>query len=213
MHIKTIVSESYLNPEIWKLHERSHPWKLHTGVDYCTAQPPLSLWWGTMPEGSLLKIWGCQMFQPGVSQNIVLTALPTARKAAILISACLNIQLHVFQFPSIIRHQLQWSRPLATVKIWKLAWLMHVKPHNSLLHTFLQKTLEGGRCRGRQRKCWMDNTKEWTSLPMPELLTRASCRKERTGSLLNHPSCLSDNTVGQGTELNWITVVVVCGLV
>ena len=40
-------------------------------------------------------------------------------------------------------------------------------------------TLEGGRRRGRQRKCWMDNIKEWTSLPMPKLLAIASCRKER----------------------------------
>ena len=35
-----------------------------------------------------------------------------------------------------------------------------------------------GRRRGRQRKCWMDNVKEWTSLPMPELLTMAFCRKD-----------------------------------
>ena len=25
---------------------------------------------------------------------------------------------------------------------------------------------------------WIDNTKEWTSLPVPELLTRPSCRKD-----------------------------------
>ena len=31
--------------------------------------------------------------------------------------------------------------------------------------------------RGQQRKCWMDNIKEWTPLPMSELLTRAFCRK------------------------------------
>ena len=31
---------------------------------------------------------------------------------------------------------------------------------------------------GQRRKCLMDNIKEWTSLPMPELLTRASCRKD-----------------------------------
>ena len=29
---------------------------------------------------------------------------------------------------------------------------------------------------GWQRKCWMDNSKEWTSLPIPELLTMASSR-------------------------------------
>ena len=32
--------------------------------------------------------------------------------------------------------------------------------------------------RGRQRKWWLDNIKEWTHLPMPEVLTRASCRKD-----------------------------------
>ena len=31
----------------------------------------------------------------------------------------------------------------------------------------------------QQSKFWMDNIKEWTSLPMPELLTTASCRKGR----------------------------------
>ena len=29
-------------------------------------------------------------------------------------------------------------------------------------------------CRDQQRKCWMDKVKEWTSLPMPELLAMAS---------------------------------------
>ena len=38
-------------------------------------------------------------------------------------------------------------------------------------------TLEGGRYSGQQRKCCMDNIKEWTSLPMPELLTMASRKR------------------------------------
>ena len=50
--------------------------------------------------------------------------------------------------------------------------------HDSLSKTILQGTLEGGRRRGRQRKCWLDNVKEWISLPIPELLTRASCRND-----------------------------------
>ena len=57
----------------------------------------------------------------------------------------------------------------------------------------------------RKRKCWMDNVKEWTSLPMPELLTRASCRKiwkkiSAEASLM--PPSSPDDPVGQGTELN-----------
>ena len=53
-----------------------------------------------------------------------------------------------------------------------------VTRHHSLSKTIRQGTSEGGRYRGRQRKCWMDNIKEWTTLPMPELFTRASCRKD-----------------------------------
>ena len=58
------------------------------------------------------------------------------------------------------------------------AWFGHDTRSDSLSETVLQGTLEGGRRRGRQRKCWMDNVKEWTSLPVPELLTGASCRKD-----------------------------------
>ena len=70
---------------------------------------------------------------------------------------------------------------LATVKRRKPAWFGHVTCQDSLSKTILQGTLEGGRLRGRQRKCWMENIKEWTLLPMPELLTRASCRKDLKG--------------------------------
>ena len=91
------------------------------------------------------------------------------------------------------------KRFMDTVKRPKLAWFEYVTRHNNLSKAILQDTLEGGRRRGRQRECWMDIIKEWTSLPKPELLTRASCRKE---SLLSHPSCPSEDPIGQGTELN-----------
>ena len=63
-------------------------------------------------------------------------------------------------------------------------------------------TFEGGQCHGRQRKCWMDNIKERTSLPMPELLIMASCRKhwKKISALLSLTS--PDDAIGQGTELN-----------
>ena len=66
---------------------------------------------------------------------------------------------------------------LATVKRRKLAWFRRVTRHDCLSKTILQGILKGGRRRGRQMKCWIDTIKEWTYLPMPELLTRASCRK------------------------------------
>ena len=46
------------------------------------------------------------------------------------------------------------------------------------LQNHLQGILEGGRRRGRQRNHWMDDIKERTFLPLPELLTRTSCRKD-----------------------------------
>ena len=79
--------------------------------------------------------------------------------------------------------------------------------------TILQGTLEGWRHCFQTRKWWMDNTKEWTSLPMPELLMMASHRKDwrRISAelclILPHPHPLhtfqqpiqsSNWTVGQG---------------
>ena len=56
--------------------------------------------------------------------------------------------------------------------------VLHVTRHDSLFKTILQGTLVGDRLRGRQRKCWTDSIEEWTSLPIPELFTTASCRKD-----------------------------------
>ena len=90
---------------------------------------------------------------------------------------------------------------LATVKRWKLAWFEHVTCHNSLSKTNLQGTLEGGWVCGWQRECWMDNIKEWTYPPMPELLTRASCQKDWKGLcwVAPHVPLMSETVKG----LNW----------
>ena len=65
----------------------------------------------------------------------------------------------------------------ATVSRLKLARVRQVTRHNSLSRTILRGTLEGGARRGRQWKCWMDNIKKRTSLPMPGLLTRDLLQK------------------------------------
>ena len=65
----------------------------------------------------------------------------------------------------------------------RIVWACH-KP-DSLSETICQGTLEGGRCRSWQRKCWIDNVKEWTSLPMPELLTVAFRKDWKRVFLLN----------------------------
>ena len=65
---------------------------------------------------------------------------------------------------------------LATVKRRKLSWFAHVTRHNSLSKTILQGTVEGGRRRGRQRKSWSDNIKDWTEMTTPQLLMAATDR-------------------------------------
>ena len=90
---------------------------------------------------------------------------------------------------------------LATVKRWKRPWFGHVTRHDSLFKTILQDTLEGGwRC-GRQRKCWMVNIKEQTSLPMPDLLTRAPCRKD--WKRISGESCHIPVMIQSVKGLNW----------
>ena len=80
-----------------------------------------------------------------------------------------------------------------------------VTRHDSLSKTIRQGTLEGGRRRRRQRKCWMDNVKGWTSLSKPELpkmTSRKKKKKERkrvsAESFLVSPR---DDLVGRGSEM------------
>ena len=53
----------------------------------------------------------------------------------------------------------------------------------------------------------MNIIKEWTSLPMPELLTRACCRKDWNRISADSSPMFSDNLIGQGNGLNWTTKI------
>ena len=53
---------------------------------------------------------------------------------------------------------------LTTVKKRKLRWYGHVTRSNGLCKKVLQGTVPGKRKRGRQKKIWEDNIKEWTGL-------------------------------------------------
>ena len=66
---------------------------------------------------------------------------------------------------------------LSTVKRRKLLWFGHNTRHPSLSKTIMQGTIQGGRRRGRQRKNWHDNIKEWTGLDTYEILPAAADRK------------------------------------
>ena len=53
---------------------------------------------------------------------------------------------------------------LTIVKRRKLQWYEHVSRLSDLAKTILQGTVKGGRRRGRQKKRWEDNMREWTGL-------------------------------------------------
>ena len=113
-----------------------------------------------------------------------------------------------FHLPSLVsfswwKQEMETETYLITKKRQKLAWFGHLTCHDSLSKTIRQGTLEVGLHCGQQRKCWMDNVKELTSLPMPELLTRASCRKDWKRISAESSLMTPSDPIGQGTELNW----------
>ena len=67
---------------------------------------------------------------------------------------------------------------LSTVRRRKLAWFGHVTRHNNLAKTILQGSVHGQRKRGRPRKAWFDNIKEWTGQPLSNLLRTSESREE-----------------------------------
>ena len=67
---------------------------------------------------------------------------------------------------------------LTTVKQRKLRWYGHVTRSQGLAKTILQGTVEGGRRRGRQRKRWEDNIREWTGSELAVTLRVAESREE-----------------------------------
>ena len=75
---------------------------------------------------------------------------------------------------------------LTTVKKRKLQWYGNVSRSSGLAKTILQGTVKGGRRKGRQRKRWEDNIREWTGLEFAKsqraVETRGKWRKLVTKS-------------------------------
>ena len=67
---------------------------------------------------------------------------------------------------------------LRVVKKRKLKWFGHVTRGTGLSKTILQGTVPGKRGRGRPRRTWTDNIRDWTGLEGDALLRRAENRKE-----------------------------------
>ena len=70
----------------------------------------------------------------------------------------------------------QYKDLLNIVKERKLKWYGHVTRADNLAKTIMQGTVQGGRRRGRQKRRWEDNIKEWTGVPLGETVRRAEGR-------------------------------------
>lgn len=76
---------------------------------------------------------------------------------------------------------------LTVVKKRKLRWFGHITRSTGLAKTILQGTVPGGRRRGRQKKRWEDNIREWTGLTLIEAM-RAAEDRERWRTLVKRSS-------------------------
>ena len=70
----------------------------------------------------------------------------------------------------------EYDEFLTMVKKQKLSWLGHVSRSSGLAKTILQGTVNGKRKRGRQKKRWEDNIKEWTRMDFASLTRTAEDR-------------------------------------
>ena len=66
---------------------------------------------------------------------------------------------------------------LTMVKKRKLRWYDHISRSSGMAKTILQGTVKGTRRRGRQKKSWEDNIKEWTGMGFGDSLRAAEDRE------------------------------------
>ena len=66
---------------------------------------------------------------------------------------------------------------LTMVKTRKLSWYGHVSRFSGMAKTVLQGTVKGARRRGRQKKRWEDNVKEWMGIRFEDSLRAAEDRE------------------------------------
>ena len=89
-----------------------------------------------------------------------------------------------------VRRQIQaaiggYDELLTLVKKRKLRWFGHVSRSSGLAKTILQGTLEEKRKRGRQKKRWKDNMKDWTRMDFASSTRAAENRIKCIGSGAN----------------------------
>ena len=128
----------------------------------------------------LYKSLVCSIFLYGCESWTLLA--DTERRIQAFENKCLRKLLHI-SYKDHKTNEFVWAsvnglagpkeRLLSIVKRRKLKWFCHVTRHDSLCKTVMQGTVEGGCNRGRPRKNWMDNIREWTGLTTPTLLEQS----------------------------------------
>ena len=81
----------------------------------------------------------------------------------------------------------EYDELLTLVKKWKLRWFGHVSRFSGLAKTILQGTVKGQRKRGRQKKRWEGNIKEWTGMDFASS-TRAVENRTRWKGIVENSS-------------------------
>ena len=79
----------------------------------------------------------------------------------------------------------EYDELLTLVKKRKLRWFGHVSRSSGLAKTILQGTVKGKRKRGRQKKRWEDNIKEWTGMDLASSTRAAENRSRWKGVVAN----------------------------
>ena len=79
----------------------------------------------------------------------------------------------------------EYDELLTLVRKWKLRWFGHVSRSSGLVKTILQGTKKGQKKRGRQKKRWEYNMKEWTGLDFASSTRAAENRTRWKGIVAN----------------------------
>ena len=92
---------------------------------------------------------------------------------------------------------------LTMVKKRKLRWYGHISRSSGMSKTILQGTLKGARSRGRQKKRWEDNIKEWTGMGFGDTLRAAEGREGWKGIVANVNAICGAPTTSEVKGLRW----------
>ena len=93
-----------------------------------------------------------------------------------------------------IKHAIGVQDDLLTmVKKRKLRWYGYISRSSAMAKTILQETVKGARRKGRQKKIWDDNIKEWTRMEFGDSLRAAETGKGEKVLLQRHLWCPDDS--------------------